>query len=99
MKTLLIATTLTLIALPSFASELPPRPKDPSKTYDNCFGTGTYVNGKVKLGIWADGKYLCESVESARSDCAKGAGKAGTKYAAKQIEKTCLREIQLEPES
>ena len=39
-----------------------------------------------------------KSVESARSECAKEAGKAGTEYAAKQIEKTCLAEKQLEPE-
>ena len=62
-------------------------------------GTLTRANGTVESGIWADGKYLYESVESARSDCAKEAGKAGTEYAAKQIEKTCLAEKQLEPES
>ena len=62
-------------------------------------GTFTWANGTVESGIWTDGKYLYESVESARSDCAKEAGKAGTEYAAKQIEKTCLAEKQLEPES
>jgi hypothetical protein len=46
-----------------------------------------------------DDKYLYESVESVRSECAKEAGEAGTEYAAKQIEKTCLAEKQLEPES
>jgi len=61
-------------------------------------GTYTRANGTVKSGIWADGKYLYKSVESTRSDCAKEAGKAGTEYAAKQIEKTCLAEKQLEPE-
>lgn len=44
-----------------------------------------------------DDKYLYESVESVRSECAKEAGEAGTEYAAKQIEKTCLAEKQLEP--
>jgi len=62
-------------------------------------GTVTYPNGKVESGIWADGKYLYESVESVRSECAEKAGKAGTEYAAKQIEKTCLAKKQLEPES
>ena len=62
-------------------------------------GTFTWANGTVESGIYADGEYLYESVESARSDCAKEAGKAGTEYAAKQIEKTCLAEKQLEPES
>jgi hypothetical protein len=60
--------------------------------------TYTWANGKVKSGIYADNKYLYESVESARSECAKEAGKAGTEYAAKQIEKTCLAEKQLELE-
>ena len=139
MKTLITPLLLILFTLPSFASDLPPCPKD---TYHNCFGTytssgnkyvgeyrdgkkskGTYTwadgdkyvgefkndtyhgkgtftfaDGTVKSGIWADGKYLYESVESARSECAKEAGKAGTEYAAKQIEKTCLAEKQLEPE-
>ena len=62
-------------------------------------GTYTWADGKVESGIWADNKYLYESVESARSECAEKAGKAGTEYAAKQIEKTCLAEKQLEPES
>ena len=62
-------------------------------------GTFTWANGTVESGIYADGEYLYESVESARSACAKEAGKAGTEYAAKQIEKTCLAEKQLEPES
>ena len=34
-----------------------------------------------------------------RARCARDAGKAGTEYAAKQIEKTCLAEKGLEPES
>ena len=122
MKALITPLILTLLAFPSYASELPPCPKDKSKTYDNCFsavtfsdgasyvgefkdgkyhgkGTYTFANGKVLSGIFADGKYLYGSVESARSDCAREAGKAATEYAAKQIEKTCLAEKQLEPES
>ena len=191
MKTLLTPLLLILFTLPSYASDLPPCPKDQTQTYHNCFGThtwahgdkyvgewkddaihgqgtmiyadgrvykgkykayartqgtmewpdgfkytgkwgedgqqpngfgtytspdgasyvgefkdggyhgkGTYTfaNGKVLSGIWADGKYLYKSVESARSKCAEKAGKAGTEYAAKQIEKTCLAEKQLEPE-
>lgn len=165
---LLTPLLLILLALPSFASELPPCPKDQTQTYHNCFGAETFANGDkyvgqfkddefhgkgtytwtngdkyvgyfknnnyngegaftfadghkyageykdnkrngkgtftfadgtVKSGIWADGKYLYESVESARSECAKEAGEAGTEYAAKQIEKTCLAKKQLEPES
>jgi len=167
MKTLLTPLLLILIALPSYASELPPCPKDQTQVWDNCFGTysiegdkyvgefkddkyhgngtytwadgnkyvgehkdgkrhgngthtlttgasyvgeykdghwhgkGTYTNsnGETLSGIFANTTYLYESVESARSDCAKEAGKAGTEYAAKQIEKTCLAEKQLEPES
>jgi len=183
---------LILIALPSYASELPPCPKDQTQTYHNCFGTTTYpggdryegewqdgsihgqgtmiyadgrvykgeykdyartygtmewpeghkykgewrkdgeyphglgtftfsdgrehfglfqngvehgritvthLDGRTESGIWADGKYLYKSVESARSECAEKAGKAGTEYAAKQIEKICLAEKELEPES
>jgi len=192
MKKLLTVILLILFTLPSYASDLPPCPKDQTQTYDNCFsaitfldgakyvgefkndkfhgkgtftftdgdkyigewkddaihgqgtmiyadgrvykgkykayartqgtmewpnglkytgkwgedgqlpnGFGTYTlpDGTAKSGIWADGKYLYKSVESARSKCAKEAGKAGTEYAAKQIEKTCLAEKQLEPES
>lgn len=61
--------------------------------------TVTHPDGRTESGIWADGKYLYKSVESARSKCAEKAGKAGTEYAAKQIEKTCLAEKGLEPES
>ena len=38
-------------------------------------------------------------MSKARSDCAEKAGKANTEYAAKKIEKTCLAEKGLEPES
>ena len=152
MKTLLTPLLLILIALPSYASELPPCPKDQTQTYHNCFGTytwadgdkyvgehkdgkshgkgtftwadgekyvgefkngdkhgkGTYTfaSGKVKSGIWADDEYLYDLAEhrrreenNARTECAKEAGKAGTEYAAKEIDKTCLAEKQLEPES
>jgi hypothetical protein len=40
MKTLIIATVLILIALPSYASDLPPCPKG---TYHNCFDTNLYI--------------------------------------------------------
>jgi len=62
-------------------------------------GTYTTTTGELLSGIFANNEYLYKSVESARSDCAKEAGKSGTEYAAKQIEKTCLAEKQLEPES
>jgi len=67
-------------------------------------GTFTWADGNVESGIFSGGKYLYKSVESARrearreakiearSSCAKDAGKAGTEYAAKQIEKTCLEQ-------
>ena len=55
-------------------------------------GNLTYSDGTVKSGIWDNGKYLNESVESARSDCAREAGKAGTEYAAKKIEEACLEQ-------
>ena len=152
MKKLLTPLLLILIALPSYASELPPCPEDKTQTYHNCFGTMTYPsgssyvgeykdnkmhgegtltwadggkyvgewkyskkhgkgtftypNGKVESGIYADNEYLYDLAEhrrreenNARTECAKEAGKAGTEYAAKEIDKTCLAEKQLEPES
>ena len=52
--------------------------------------TVTYPNGKVESGIYADNEYLYKSVESASSECTEKAGKAGTEYIAKQLEKVCL---------
>jgi len=173
MKTLITPLLLILFTLPSYASDLPPCPKD---TYHNCFGaktsatgnkyvgefknnkyhgngtytfvdgekyvgefkngkrngkgtntwaagakyvgewkdekrngkgTFTYPTGVVKSGIWADGKYLYSPEDKARdkareesrlrASCAMDAGKAGTEYAAKQIEKTCLEDLGLKP--
>ena len=51
MKTLLTATLLILIALPSYASELPPCPEG---IYHNCFGTETFTNGNKYAGEWKD---------------------------------------------
>jgi len=53
MKKLITATTLILFTLPSFASDLPPCPKD---TYHNCFGAGAYANGAKYVGEWKDNK-------------------------------------------
>ena len=56
MKTLLTATLLILIALPSYASDLPPCPKDQTQTYHNCFGTYTWADGDKYVGEHKDGK-------------------------------------------
>ena len=53
MKTLLIATVLILLVLPSFASDLPPCPEG---TYHNCFGAKTFTNGTKYIGEWKDTK-------------------------------------------
>ena len=196
MKLKLITPLLIILfTLPSFASDLPPCPKDISQTYDNCFGTytwssgskyvgeykndemhgeGTYTwaggakyvgkfkygerhgagnfitpDGRVTSAIGADGvrlytlshqkgerqakrfallrqernyqrakregnaeelypeRYSAEKQRreaqsrreenNVRTSCAMDAGKAGTEYAAKQIEKTCLQEHGLKP--
>ena len=54
---LLTATLLILIALPSYASDLPPCPKDKTQTYHNCFGTETFTNGSKYVGEYKDGKW------------------------------------------
>jgi len=56
MKTLLIATVLILLVLPSYASELPPCPKDQTQTYHNCFGTFTLADGNKYVGEYKDNK-------------------------------------------
>ena len=53
MKTLLIATVLILLVLPSFASDLPPCPEG---TYHNCFGTLTFPSGSKYVGDFKDSK-------------------------------------------
>ena len=53
---LLTATLLILIALPSYASDLPPCPKDKTQTYHNCFGTETFTNGSKYVGEYKDDK-------------------------------------------
>ena len=59
MKTLITPLLiLSLLALPSFASDLPPCPKDQtptSQTYHNCFGTYTFTDGDKYIGDWKDG--------------------------------------------
>ena len=54
---LLTPLLLILFSLPSYASDLPPCPKDQTQTYDNCFGTDTWANGKKYVGEWKNDKY------------------------------------------
>ena len=56
MKALITPLLLILIALPSYASELPPCPKDQTQTYHNCFGTFTWADGDRYVGEWKDNK-------------------------------------------
>ena len=56
MKTLITPLLLILLALPSYASELPPCPEDQTQTYHNCFGTITFANGNKYVGEFKDGK-------------------------------------------
>ena len=51
---LLTLLLLILFTLPSFASDLPPCPKD---TYHNCFGTYTYGSGNKYVGEFKNRKY------------------------------------------
>ena len=37
---------------PAEALSLPPCPKDPSRTYHNCFGPYTFDNGNKYIGEW-----------------------------------------------
>ena len=59
---------------------------------DMNHGKGTYTTttGELLSGIFANNEYLYKSVESASSECTEKAGKAGTEYIAKQLEKVCL---------
>ena len=69
-------------------------------------GTKFFANGGKYVGEWKDGMSYSpkdkardkarEEIRS-RASCARDAGKAGTEYAAKQIEKTCLEDFGLKP--
>ena len=48
---------LILFTLPSYASDLPPCPKDQTQTYHNCFGASTYVSGGKYVGEYEDDKF------------------------------------------
>ena len=58
MKLKLLTPLLLIVStLPSFASDLPPCPKDQTQTYHNCFGASTYVSGGKYVGEYEDDKF------------------------------------------
>ena len=59
MRNLTATLCLTLAIFlfsPTEGWSLPPCPEDPSKYYDNCFGTVTFDNGEKYVGEWKDDK-------------------------------------------